>query len=229
MPTKIKLPGKNDRIVLIGRTGTGKTVAGLWHLSYQNLDRPWILLNFKNDEHIDSIEYTTEIDYDFVPGKKDKGLFILRPLPSHMKRPAPRVPSALEAYVWKLWAREKIGIFSDETFMLGENDAVDACLTQGRSKEIPMILCTQRPVWITRFAFSEASYIQCFDLTDAEDIRRVESFVPLEWDAERPLTDHQSFYYQINNKFLCRLNPVPDMDEIRKVFAEKLYRKRSWL
>src|SRR5258708_7851514 len=107
MPTKIKLPGKNDRIVLIGRTGTGKTVAGLWHLSYQNLDRPWILLNFKNDEHIDSIEYTTEIDYDFVPGKKDKGLFILRPLPSHMKRPAPRVPSALEAYVWKLRSEER--------------------------------------------------------------------------------------------------------------------------
>jgi hypothetical protein len=225
MPNQIKLPGKNDRIVMIGRTGTGKTVAGLWHLSNQDLNRPWVILNFKNDEHIDSIPNTTDIDYDFIPGKNDRGLFILRPLPSHMKRPRPGVLSPLESYFEKIWSREEIGVFVDESFMLGDNDMVDACLTQGRSKEIPMILCTQRPAWVTRFAFTEASFIQCFDLTDSDDIRRVESFVPLDWDDEPALKKHQSYYYHVDTKYLVRLNPVPPMKDTLKVFDEKLFKK----
>lgn len=224
MPSQPQMPGPSNRTVLIGRTGTGKTVAGLWHLSNQNLERPWVVFNFKNDEHIDSLPNTRDIDFDYVPTKKDHGLFIIRPLPSDMK-PRKSEPSRLETYLWQLWARENIGIFFDELFMVGSNDACDSCLTQGRSKKIPMIMCTQRPVWVTRFAFSEASYIQVFDLNDDDDIQRVESFVPLDWDRESKLEKHQSWYYEIDRNLLFRFNPVPNMDAIRKTFEEKLYRK----
>lgn len=217
-----KLPTSSQRITLVGRTGTGKTVGGLWHLSNQNLEKPWVIFNFKNDEHIDSIENAQHIGFDYVPGKKDKGIFVLHPLPFECE--GQNCP--LEKYIWQLWAREDVGIFCDETFMVGiNNKAFNACLTQGRSKRIPMILCTQRPVRITLFAFSEASFIQVFDLNDVRDIDTVEGFVPIDWDTEKPLGPHQSWYYEIDRNLLFRFNPTPNMDAIRKVFAEKLYRK----
>lgn len=213
-------------MVLVGQTGTGKTVAGLWHLSNQNLERPWVVLNFKNDEHIDSIAHTQEIDFNYVPSKKDHGLFILRPLPWHCKRMRGNEPSTLENYLWKVWYREDMGIFCDETFMIGtNNDAFEALLTQGRSKLVPMICCTQRPVMISRFCFSEASFIQVFDLIDDRDIDTVEGFVPIDWDEYAPLGEHESFYFDVSRKQIYRWKPVPSMTEIRKVFKAKLHRK----
>lgn len=217
------LPGPENRTVIIGRTGTGKTVAGLWHLSNQDLERPWIVLNFKNDEHIDSLPYVQNVGFDFVPGKKDRGLFVLRPLPTDMKGN----PSPLEAYLWKIWDRENCGVFCDEGFMVGSNDAFDALLTQGRSKRCPMIICTQRPVWLSRYCFSEASFIQCFDLNDGRDIDTIESFMPLEWDEEKPLGPHESFYYEISRNLLVRFKPCPPMKETREVFRQKL--ERRWV
>lgn len=222
----IGLPGDSNRIVLIGQTGTGKTVAGLWHLSNQDLEKPWVILNFKNDEHIEAIPYIQWVGWDFVPGKKDKGLFVINVLPSDVKRPKPGARSNLEVYLWRIWARENCGVFTDECFMVGpNNDAFDACLTQGRSKRIPMINCTQRPSWISRYCFSEASYIQCFDLIDDRDIITVEGFLPIVWDEEKPLAPHQSFYFDIARRKLVRFNPCPDMKAINQVFEMKLSRK----
>lgn len=201
-------------------------MAGLWHLSNQALDEyPWVILNFKNDEHIESIPYAQFIDWTHVPGKKETGIFVVTVLPSDVKRPKLGVLSNLEAYLWKLWARENVGIFSDECFMIGpNNDAFDACLTQGRSKRIPMINCTQRPSWISRYCFSEASYIQCFDLIDDRDIATVEMFLPVVWEDEAPLLPHQSWYYDIARRKLVRFNPCPDMKAINKVFEMKLHK-----
>lgn len=218
------LPNQTNRTVIIGRTGTGKTVAGLWHLTNYNLEKPWVLFNFKGDEHIESIQKAQDIDLSYIPKKKDRGLFVLSPSPYDLEGTI-KERSRVDQYLLKLWERENVGIFIDETYVLGDSKALVMCLTQGRSKRIPMILNTQRPVWITRFAFSEASFIQVFDLNDSRDIQTVESFVPLRWDEETPLKEHQSWYYEIAANKLVRFNPVPNMDEIRNVFDEKLHKK----
>jgi hypothetical protein len=219
-----QLPNNSNRTVLVGRTGTGKTVGGLWHLSNYSMERPWIIFNFKGDEHIESLPNTTNINLDYVPKKKERGVFIVTPTPYQLEG-SRLEESEVDQYLMKLWEREKVGIFADEAFMLGNSKAFVLCLTQGRSKEIPMIICTQRPVWITRFAFSEASYIQVFDLNDDRDIQTVESFVPIRWDEEKRLGPHQSWYYDIANDKVYRFNPVPDMDDLRAIFEQKLHRK----
>lgn len=221
----VRLPNNTQRTVLVGRTGTGKTVAGLWHLSNYNLDRPWVLINFKNDEHIDSIEKAQHIDFDYIPNKKDDGLFVIHPIPMDAEGTI-KEKSPLEIYLWKLWERENVGIFCDEALIVGSNNAFDACLTQGRSKHIPMIICTQRPVWITRFAFSEADFVQAFHLNDESDRERVEQFTPLDVEDFDLLGKHESFYYDISENNLVRFKPVPNMDAIRGKFDEKLRRKR---
>jgi hypothetical protein len=220
----MNLPNEEQRTVIIGRTGTGKTVAGLWHLSNYSLEMPWVLLNFKGDEHIESIAAARAIDFDYIPKKKDRGLYVLSPSPYDLEGTM-REKSNVDKYLLKLWERGNVGVFIDETYVLGESKALVMCLTQGRSLRIPMILNTQRPVWITRFAFSEASFIQVFDLNDERDIQTVESFVPIEWDEEPPLKSHQSWYYEIASNNVVRLNPVPNMTVIRATLAEKLARK----
>lgn len=224
----VRLPNNTQRLVCVGRTGTGKTVAALWHLSNYDLSRPWVCLNFKNDEHIDSIDKAQHIDFDFVPSKKDRGgLYVLHPLPVDAKAPpGPGKKSELEIYLWKIWERENIGVFCDEALLVGGNPAFDACLTQGRSKRIPMIICTQRPVWITRFAFSEADFVQAFHLNDERDRDTVESFTPLASEDFDDLGKYQSFYYDVSENDLVKLNPVPNMDAIRKTFDEKLLTRR---
>ena len=55
LPT-FRLPGGADRTVVIGPTGSGKTVAGAWLLSRQRFDRrPWVALDFKNEELWDAV------------------------------------------------------------------------------------------------------------------------------------------------------------------------------
>lgn len=222
---KIRLPREDNRITLIGQTGTGKTVAGLWHLSNMDLERPWVVVDSKGDDHIKLIKHARLIDFDFIPRKNDHGLFILRPLPMDMKPQPGARRSAMEEYLWKIHARGGCGVFFDELFMLGDNEALDAIYTQGRSLEIPVIGNTQRPAWVTRYAFSEASFLQCFDLIDQRDIKVIEGFMPLNWDEEIPLAEHNSFYYDIGKKQLTRWRPVPNEKRILKIFEQKLYRK----
>lgn len=223
-----RAPDNTNRLVEIGRTGTGKTVVGLWHLTNYPIDvEPWVILNLKGDEHIEGIPNARFLpDLSYVPGKKDRGVFVVSPsiydLEGSLKE-----DSALDQYLLKLWEREKIGIFVDEGFMLGRSKPFILNLTQGRSKRIPMIVCTQKPKWITGFVFSEASFIQVFDLNDDKDIQRVEEFVPIDWDSEPPLKPHQSFYYEVATNEIVRFNPCPPMKDINKVFAEKLY--RNWV
>jgi hypothetical protein len=224
-----RLPRNDDRTVLVGRTGTGKTVAGLWHLSNYSYEKPkgmpWVIIDFKRDKNINSIDNLQEIDFDYVPTDKDDGIFIIHALPADVKG-STKEASPVESYLTKLWEREHIGIFIDETYVIGDNTGLELCLTQGRSKLIPMILCTQRPVWVSRFAFSEASFIQCFALNDDRDLQTVEAFMPIDFGDEEKLGKHQSFYYDIAEDEIFRAAPVPAMPAIREIFAGKLHRKR---
>lgn len=225
----IRLPQKTNRIVLAGRTGTGKTVAGIWHLSNFEFEKeaggqPWVIVDFKEDEHLNSLPNLQESDLSYIPRKNDYGIFIVHCVPADT-RGSLKHASPFDEFLIKLWERENIGLFVDEGYVIGDSGGLELCLTQGRSKRIPMIVCTQRPVWISRFCFSEASFIQCFDLTDKRDWQTVEGFVPIDHDEESPLAEHESFYYDVGKDELFRFAPVPPMKEIRKIFAAKLRRK----
>lgn len=197
----MKLPGANDRSMIVGATGSGKTVFGLWLLSEQDFTkRPWIIYDFKGDELINKIPATGYIDVT-QPIPTKPGLYICSPLPDEQ--------DMVSEQMMNIWRNENTGIFVDEGFMVGRtNRGFRACLTQGRSKKIPMITCSQRPVWLDRFAFSESGFFVIFRLQDKDDLKNVNKFIPHTLGDRLP--KYHSYYYDVGSDELAILEPVPD-------------------
>ena len=214
---KIRLPNSRQRIAIVGRTGSGKTQAAAWHLSRQAIDKmPWVIFDYKRDDLLNAIPRAEHIGLE-VP--IHPGVYITHPLPSQ--------ESQVENYLWKLWQKENVGVFVDEGYMIGDNPAFNALLTQGRSKRIPMIVLSQRPVWMSRFVFSEADFYQVFHLNDKRDKKTIEAFVPADLSSRLP--DYHSHYYDVGRNALHRFSPVPGEGEILQTFADKLPARRKFL
>lgn len=209
----VRFPNDTQRLAIVGATGSGKTHAALWHLSRRNYDsKPWMVYDFKNDELINEIESARHLTLE-DPLPDHPGLYIVHPHPGET--------DAVEGHMWKIWARENMGVYVDEGFMIGTNNrGFRALLTQGRSKHIPMIVLSQRPVWLDRFVFSESEYFQVFRLQHRKDVANVEEFIP--YDLSKRLPEYHSYYYDVADDNMVILKPTPDRDVILDTFDLKL-------
>lgn len=198
---KPRLPGPRDRIAIIGPTGSGKTHAALWHLGNASfLSRPYLVINPKREELLEGIERITPMDVtDDIP--KYPGLYDIQPLP--------RDADLVQDLLIRAWDNENVGIWIDEGLMFGDGEGVEAILTQGRSKKCPCIFLMQRPVWVSRFAVSEATFVQYFGLSDKRDRATVKSFAE-NLPVDEPLGKFHSFYYDIPRKKNFLFKPMPD-------------------
>jgi hypothetical protein len=188
-------------------TGSGKTVAALWHLSERDFtERPWLILDFKGDSHIARIHAKVLPSGATVP--REPGIYVARPLPDSED-------VWVEDLLWSVWKQGNTGLYVDEGYMIGtKSKAFNALLTQGRSKNIPMITLSQRPVWLSRFVISEAEFHQVYFLSDQQDRDIVQRFIPHEV-LERRLPKYHSWYYDVSEDKLEGLKPVPKPEAIR--------------
>jgi hypothetical protein len=211
--SNLRFPGDQERISIIGATGSGKTHAALWHLSKRNYDiKPWIIYDFKYDDLIGSIEGTQEITLA-GPIPERPGIYVVHPGPGDEEN--------VEAHMWQIWNHENIGVYIDEGYMVGNNNkAFRALLTQGRSKHIPMITLSQRPVWMDRFVFSESEFFQVFRLQHQGDIKKIGEYIP--HDITRRLPLRNSYYYDATEDKLVILGQVPDRENLLSTFDSKL-------
>jgi hypothetical protein len=214
----VRFPDDSQRITVIGKTGSGKTQGAAFLLAKRSYtEKPWIVFNWKYDELLDAIPHTREIGVsDKVP--KHAGLY--------MVHPAPADAEAVEDLMLRVWQRENVGLFVDEGYMIpARSPAFQAILTQGRSKRLPVIMLTQRPAWVTRFAFSEADFIQLYQLTDQRDAKVAKEFLPL--PIEKPLPGRfYSWWWDNTHNFKAILQPVPDRNTILDVFYKRLKQPR---
>lgn len=218
------LPNDDDRTVIVGSTGSGKTFFGIWLLSTRNwYERPTYIFDFKGDKLIASLPAKV-ISVRANP-PRDPGLYILRPLPE-------ADDAAVEVFLQKLWQMEDAILYIDEGYMIGRsNKWYNALLTQGRSKYIEIITLSQRPLWLSRFVFSEATYFAMFNLTDKDDRKTVGRFVPPElYTADTRLPRFHCVWYDVASGDGLELRPVPGRAQILAAFqtgerAEKRVRK----
>jgi len=212
----ITLPRFDKRTAIIGSTGSGKTQFAVWLLSSRDFHkRPWIIFDFKGDELIEAIGPQEINVYGGVPSKP--GLYVVRPIPQ-------RDDKAVEQFLWNCWAKENVGIYVDEGYMLGNrNPALNACLTQGRSKRIEMMILSQRPVWMSKFVFSEANYFAVMNLTLEDDRKYVSSYTG--GTQIKLLPKYNCLWYDCDGQNGTRLAPVPGRDDLLARFEQRLSRK----
>ena len=197
-----RFPGGDARTTVLGATGSGKSTCGLWLLSHQRLDRrPWVCVDFKREIIFDHVGFPPiqQIALTDRPPRKP-GLYLVSPRPGQ--------DALLENFLWRLWSRENCGLYVDEAALMPDGDAFAAILQQGRSKRIPVIACSQRPVGVARGMFSEASYFCVYRMVDRRDYKTVEGFVPAE--IGRPLPRYAWHWYDVAANELLAMSAVPD-------------------
>lgn len=220
MADGFRLPDDSHRITIIGKTGSGKTQGAAWLLSKRSFDKvPWLIFNWKHDDLLDGLPGVKPqvLKPDKLP--KEPGLYMLHPVPD-------RDDEAVEDFLWAVWERGRMGLFIDEGYMLDRMSApFQAILTQGRSKRLPVITLTQRPSWLTRFAFSEADFVQLYGLTDQRDIKTVRDFMPL--PIEKPLpAPYWSWWWDNGHNYKAMLQPVPHRNIIMRDFHARTHVRR---
>ena len=219
---QFRLPAVDQRTSIFGRTGTGKTVFGAFILSHAAYtDQPYIMFDYKRDKLLTKIP-AVELDLTSSIPKK-AGMYIVHPRPK-------TDDVAVEAMLWRIWEREDCGVFFDEMYVLPDKGALQAILTQGRSKHIPAICLSQRPVWVSRMVVSEADFFAVFRLKHPDDRKTVDGFIG-NGVASQVLTmpRYHSIWYDVGEDVTFHMLPAPPEKEILERFHERLKpKRRSW-
>ena len=222
---EFRLPNNSHRVAIAGRTGSGKTRFATWLLSTQNFDKqPWVIVDYKGDELLNSLDepYIKEIGLAEVP--KKPGLYIVHPRHTDEEE--------VQQWLWSVWKKEHVGIYLDEAYMVpggqrSQKGALQAILTQGRSKRIPVIALTQRPVFVNRFITSEADFHCVFHMNFDSDKKVVESYLPKgSLDAELP--EYHSRWFDVGKNALHLMKPVPDDEGILERIESRMRPRRSY-
>ena len=220
-PSKFRFPNGEHRTVVMGQTGTGKTVFAAWLLSKQDFTkRPWVALDFKDEELWDKVgdHAMPYLKPGQMPGKR--GLYRMR-LRS-------RDEDVLEDWLAKVWKKGNIGIFADELTLIPKRGAFQDILRQGRSLRIPVIGCTQRPFDCDTEVFTESQFRVFFPPMDRrEDLKRAQDYMGRANVSER-LPAHSCYWYDSPKTGLFRLNPCPGPDSIAAALRAKAPRT-LWL
>jgi hypothetical protein len=210
-----RLPNSSQRLAVIGRTGSGKTQAAVWHLSRQDFTKmPWIVFNFKGDKLIDELPGTFDLEVgDKIP--KHPGIYIVRPMVFDKDD-----KEKLDEFLMRAWTKEHVGLYVDEGYMASGLKWFRVCLTQGRSKNIPMIVLAQRPVWLDRFVWSESDFYQAFTIHTGSDRKIVDEYIPGYSKVELP--EFYSVWHDVGQGETIALAPVPDRATLLQSFRDRM-------
>lgn len=213
----VRLPAKDKRLAIVGSTGSGKTVAGAWHLSQADLsERPWFMWNYKRDPLLEALN-AIELKVTQRTLPQEPGLYTFSPIPE-------QDDIKVKELLWKMWEQENCGIYTDEGYMMGNrNSAFNALLTQGRSKNIQMITLSQRPVWMSRFVFSETDFFQVFRLNDMRDYDSIQQMISI--DITTRLPSYWSRWYDVGADEGSTFKPVPSPSELIEIINRRLRHK----
>ncbi len=165
------VPKRNERMLLVGKTRTGKTTLAMQILPHY--------------QHVLAIDPLHVLRPKLPPGYTVAGspqglplaalrskLILYQPRPEHMNW-----ASYDAVYRWA-FDRKNTMIYTDEGLrvMRANGQAppyMEACYTAGRQRGVGMITCTQRPAKVDLRVMSEAEHYVCFQLKLRADRERM--------------------------------------------------------
>lgn len=205
-----RVPNNSERVAVMGMTGGGKTQGGVFLLSRMNFTEiPWVILDFKREALFQEI---MPFDLPKWEPPRDPGIYRRTVTPYDMEK--------IEDFLLQVHAQGNCGIFVDEGYELQYSQAFKLVLTQGRSLQIPVITCTQRPKLVPVAVFSEANFFMIYNLTYPDDKILVAKYVGRTKPLER-LKQYYFYWYDVIDDRLTKMRPVPDRMEIARVIRER--------
>lgn len=206
--TPWEFPRRDQRTLVLGSTGGGKTGMFLWLLSYAPMHlQPYVIFDYKRDEHIARIDRAREIGLNELP--KYPGLYVVRPMPETDDDNVLR-------WLRGAWAKRNIGLGFDEAMMLPQHGgAISSIFIQGRSLKIPVIALSQRPVELNRAMLSEANHVSLFSLNDDRDHQTVRKYIPrFDTGAVENLPQYSSLWHRREDKKTFQVAPIKNWDTL---------------
>jgi len=203
-----RFPDATHRVAVLGRTGSGKSVFATWLLSHASYDRrPWLVIDHKDEELFTLLN--RRIIQEIDPGDKlpkKPGLYIMHPTPK-------ADDDAVSDTLADIWDRGNIGVYVDEGHALDARDpSFERLLFTGRSRHIPVICCSQRPVAVTPYLFSQADFFAVFPLRTYPDVKRCEDLIHTGVTA--PLPQYHCRWHDVGRDRTMVLSPVDDPETI---------------
>ena len=235
--------GKNDRAILIGATGCGKTLlvrflmndpAKPYSVVYDTkglISSP--MLQKPQDRWLDYKVYT---NFDMLIESQKKRLeeeprVIYRP-PVEEERDY-RAQDEFFEWIYDRWYTR---VYVDEAYSIlgGTNPSqyLQACLSRGRERGISTVISTQRPARIPVITMSESEHIFVFRLNAATDRARAAELIDVDAREFHPanLKDYQFFYFnaragQASGKLTLDISAHTQTTHLQGDFSDE--RKRS--
>lgn len=219
-----RFPGPDSRTAVLGMTGTGKSVFGCWLLSHGYYDRmPTLIVDHKRDPDEIFNQVNPRCITDIDPGDrvpKRPGLYLVQPLPD-------TDDELMDRTFRDLWQRGNICLYVDEGHLVDARAPIfNHMLVTGRAKQIQMIVCSQRPVGVSRYLFTQANYFAVFDLQTDADRKTVQDYLSRDFTA--PLDEYHCRWRDVRARQTMVLSPVDDPETIIDRFNRRAPQPWWW-
>lgn len=216
-----RLPGASNRTVVLGRTGSGKTVFMKWLLSRQNIDTmPWIVIDHKRNKEYADIPHARSLKLGEHP--REPGVYIM---PADFRH-----DEKLDTFLHECMERGQTGLLFDEGASVPQREprfvGLKTVLAQGRSKRVPVIFGSQRPRFINKSLLSEGDFFARLHLSYEDDKAYVNQFMPKA--ASGDLDEYHAHWYDVGRNRLFVLSPVSEQ-ETNERFYDRLRPQRRLL
>lgn len=185
-----------NRVMIVGTTGSGKTVLTKFLLGSQNR---CIVIDPKHEFNLDGFK----VSRFKLPGIWQKQFrLILRP------RPGIEDDERMAEFLYKMLKRKNVTIYCDELASIHElfpvtEKVMTIIQTTGRSKHVAVWNATQRPRNFPRVFMTESEVFFVFRLQSEEDRDYVAGFIGNEAEEKLPL--HLFWYYRGDDETTPRL------------------------
>jgi DNA helicase HerA-like ATPase len=202
-----------ERITIIGKIGSGKSVLTNEILEYMSKKTLVVLIDTKR-------EYSHIPNFELDNLKADKGLFRIYELEykGYKIRDFQQIVEVISVLLFERGFTDKENKVQGRSSILAVEELGNVIkkhgrlydvmpeyavlIQQGRSRDVGFIGTTQRPQEIHTTILSESQHIVCFDLTSTHDLEAMKGYFEREWIDE--LGKHQFLHLNYSKNQIKR-------------------------
>jgi hypothetical protein len=192
---------RNDRVLFVGKTGSGKTTTAATLLARL----PWVVVLDPKHQFVWSMNVSKSASHSLPPNiiltDLKEAERIAEPYPIIYRPNKYECKTGCEAFwSWIFW-RENTIVYVDEVMAVIRNaqalpDMYMQCVQMGRSRNIGVWSTSQRPTRIPQNLISESESFIMHELRNPRDLHRVAEFTDPRVER-KPIRGHDFWYYGV--------------------------------